>query len=317
MDEVFTTLSRFGLRLRPAKCKLLKDKLTFLGHQLSAQGVTKDPEKVSAVREYKTPTSVQELRRFLGTCGFMRRYLRNFATIAKPLTDLLVGYSNKKKNRASNRKLEKQRWHWKGEHDKAFKQLKDAICEDVILKYPDFNQPFRIQTDASRTGLGAMLEQEEDGKWRPVAFASRRTSDTEKNYPTHKLEYLALKWAITEKFQDYVCAAPFTVYTDNAPLTYVWKSAKLDATGQRWLASLENFDFKVVYKYSPRRVKLDIFKKNSRMIASPLACVQLISFFLYERTTFSCRIQSKYTLNRINYGMFSTKISGSCITNLI
>ena len=100
--------------------------------------------------------------------------------------------------------------------------MKDAICEDVILKYPDFNQPFRIQTDASRTGLGAMLEQEEDGKWRPVAFASRKTSDTEKNYPTHKLEYLALKWAITEKFQDYVCAAPFTVYTDNAPLTHVW-----------------------------------------------------------------------------------------------
>ena len=248
LDEVFATLSRFGLRLRPAKCKLLKDKLTFLGHQISVQGVTKDPEKVSAVRDYKTPTSVQELRRFLGTCGFMRRYLRNFAIIAKPLTDLLVGYSNKKKNRASNRKLEKQRWHWKGEHEEAFKQLKDAICEDVILKYPDFNQPFRIQTDASRTGLGAMLEQEEDGKWRPVAFASRKTSDTEKNYPTHKLEYLALKWAITEKFQDYVCAAPFTVYTDNAPLTHVWKSAKLDATGQRWLASLENFDFKVVYK---------------------------------------------------------------------
>ena len=118
----------------------------------------------------------------------------------------------------------------------------------MILKYPDFTQPFRIQTDASRTGLGAMLEQEENGKWRPVAFASRKTSATEKNYPTHKLEYLALKWAITEKFQDYVSAAPFTVYTDNAPLTHVWKSAKLDATGQRWLASLENFDFKVLYK---------------------------------------------------------------------
>ena len=248
LDDVFATLSRFGLRLRPAKCKLLKDKLTFLGHQISAQGVTKDPEKVSAVRDYKTPTSVQELRRFLGTCGFMRRYLRNFAIIAKPLTDLLVGYSNKKKNRAVNRKLEKQRWHWKPEHEDSFNQLKKAICEEVILKYPDFTQPFRIQTDASRTGLGAMLEQEENGKWRPVAFASRKTSATEKNYPTHKLEYLALKWAITEKFQDYVSAAPFTVYTDNAPLTHVWKSAKLDATGQRWLASLENFDFKVLYK---------------------------------------------------------------------
>ena len=137
------------------------------------------------------------------------------------MTDLLVGYSNKKKNRAVNRKLEKQRWHWKPEHEDSFNQLKKAICEEVILKYPDFTQPFRIQTDASRTGLGAMLEQDENGKWRPVAFASRKTSATDKNYPTHKLEYLALKWAITEKFQDYVSAAPFTVYTDNArSLTY-------------------------------------------------------------------------------------------------
>ena len=249
LGEVFNLLEEYGLRLKPAKCKFLRNKLTFLGHQVSADGITKDPAKVEAIREMKPPTDVRGLRSFLGVCGFLRRYIRNYALIAKPLTELLTGYSTKKQNRAKNKRLEKDRWHWNNEHQSAFNRLKMAICEDVVLKYADFTKPFRLHTDASRQGLGAWIEQEEEsGTWRPIAFASRRTSQTERNYAVHKLEFLALKWAITEKFGEYLSCAPFLVYTDNSPLTHVWKSANLDATGHRWVAALDNYDFKVVYK---------------------------------------------------------------------
>ena len=93
-----------------------------------------------------------------------------------------------------------------------------------------------------------MLEQKQDDeKWRPIAFASRRTSQAERQYPTHKLEFLALKWAVTERFQDYLCSSSFTCLTDNNPLTYIFKTAKLDAVTQRWVSALEQFDFKIAY----------------------------------------------------------------------
>ena len=101
-----------------------------------------------------------------------------------------------------------------------------------------------MQTDASDFGLGAVLYQRDNNdRKRVIAFASRSLSNTEKNYPTHKLEFLALKWAITDRFHEYLYGGQFDVYMDNNPLTYILTSAKLDATGQRWVASLANYDF--------------------------------------------------------------------------
>ena len=108
--------------------------------------------------------------------------------------------------------------------------------------------PFEVHTDASSKGLGAVLYQEQKGTKRVIAYASRGLTRSEKNYAVHKLEFLALKWAITEKFYDYLYGSKFKVYTDNNPLTYVLSSAKLDATGQRWIASLAQFDFSICYR---------------------------------------------------------------------
>ena len=95
-----------------------------------------------------------------------------------------------------------------------------------------------------------------------MAFASRRTSDAEKHYPIHKLEFLSLKWSITEKFRDYLRSSSFVVYTDNNPLVYVFKNAKLDATSQRWLASLEPYDFVVKYKAGINNVVTDALSRK-------------------------------------------------------
>ena len=100
-----------------------------------------------------------------------------------------------------------------------------------VLAYADFSKPFFIHTDASANGLGGILFQEQDGVKKPIAFASRSLSPSESRYPTCKLEFLALKWCITEKFKEYLYGSRFTVFTDNNPLTYVLSTAKLDATG--------------------------------------------------------------------------------------
>lgn len=99
--------------------------------------------------------------------------------------------------------------------------------------------------DASFNGLGGVLYQEHSEGWRPVAFASRSLSQTERNYSAHKLDFLALKWAVVDKFHDYLYETQFLVRTDNNSLTYIQTTAKLDATGQRWLAALSNYSFRL------------------------------------------------------------------------
>ena len=128
----------------------------------------------------------------------------------------------------------------------AFDQLKDLCTSIPILAYADYKKPFQLQTDASDLGLGAVLYQVDDDQCqRVIAYASCSLSNTERNCPTHKLEILALKWAVTDRFHEYLYGSQFDVYTDNNPLTYILTSAKLDATGQRWVASMANYDFRI------------------------------------------------------------------------
>ena len=117
-----------------------------------------------------------------------------------------------------------------------------------ILGYANFELPFEIHTDASGTALGAVLYQEQDGFKKVISYASRGLTKSEKHYPPHKLEFLALKWAVCDKFKDYLYGTKFTVLTDNNPMTYVLTTAKLDATGHRWLAALAAFNFSILYR---------------------------------------------------------------------
>ena len=110
------------------------------------------------------------------------------------------------------------------------------------MAYANYQKPFKLHTDASENSLGAVLYQKQDDDAEHViAYASRTLSKSKRNYDTHKPEFLALKWLITERFHEYLYDGPFEVYTDNNPLTYILTTAKLDATGQRWVASLANF----------------------------------------------------------------------------
>ena len=140
------------------------------------------------------------------------------------------------------------RVHWGPEQQEAFETLQRLCTESPILAYADFKAPFILHTDASGHGLGAVLYQVQEGKQRVRAYACQSLTKSRRNYPVQKLESLALKWAITDKFQEYLYGWQFQVYMDNNWLICVLTMAKLDATGHRWVAALSNYTFSIIYK---------------------------------------------------------------------
>ena len=127
--------------------------------------------------------------------------------------------------------------------------LKDKIQSVPVLVFPDFDKPFLLETDTSKEGLGAVLSQkEDDGHYHPITFGSHSLTPSEKNYHSSKLEFLALKWSVTEHFKEYLTYTPFMVWTDNNRLTYVLTTPNLDATGHRWVGMLASFEFTLEYQ---------------------------------------------------------------------
>ena len=253
LQRVFQKLREAGLKLTPKKCHLFKGKVKYVGHIVSAEEIEPDPEKIQKAMDWPTPTSKEEVRPFLGFIGYYRKFVKDFSKTAKPLTNLLPPTrrkgTRKKKDEGDNPFV------WNDSQEGAFQSLKSQLIKPPILGYPDYELPFELHTDASTKGLGAVLYQQQGEHKRVISYASRGLSKSEQHYPAHKLEFLSLKWAVTEKFTDYLFGHQFTVYTDNNPLTYVLTSAQLDATGHPWVAALSAYSFEL--KYRPGRSNAD------------------------------------------------------------
>ena len=254
LEAVFECLKKHNLKLKGSKCEFFRDRVQYLGHIVSASGVETDADKISALKDWPVPTNVKEVRKFLGFAGYYRRFVENYSKIIRPLNDLLVGHSTNKKGKA---KKKAPSWKWTASQQEAFDTVIRKLTSPPVLAYADFSKPFILHTDSSGEGLGAVLYQEHDGQERVIGYASRSLKPSERNYPTHKLEFLALKWAVTEKFHDFLYGNTFTVRTDNNPLTYVLKSAKLDAAGHRWVAALSNYKFDIIYRSGKHNADAD------------------------------------------------------------
>ena len=256
LRAVFQKLKEAGLKLKPSKCNFFQKEISFLGHIVSERGIATDPKKIEKVAQWPVPETIHDVRSFLGFVGYYRKYIKGFSSIAKPLTSLLTGLESNSKYSAKKFKV-----CWGKQEQSAFDQLKLACTTAPVLGYADFSEdskPFVVHTDSSGSGLGAVLYQEDSsGAMRVISYASRSLNRAEKLYPAHKLEFLALKWAVTDKFKDYLYGKHFEVYTDNNPLTYILTSAKLDAVGQRWVASLAPFSFDIYYKSGKHNVDAD------------------------------------------------------------
>ena len=257
LAAVFNKLSAAGLKLKPSKCSFFQKDISYLGHHISEEGIATDAKKIQAVQEWPTPTTVSEVRSFLGFVGYYRRFIKGFSAIARPLTDLTKGLESQSKKIAKKTKVQ-----WGEKEEESFQNLKEACTSTPILGFPDYTLPFILHTDASTFGLGAVLYQKQSDGTRVIAYASRSLSRSEANYTPHKLEFLALKWAITEKFKDYLYGGNiFDCYTDNNPLTYILSSAKLDACGQRWVAELASYNFNLHYKSGATNIEADCLSR--------------------------------------------------------
>ncbi|KAL2097877.1 hypothetical protein ACEWY4_007084 [Coilia grayii] len=274
LRQVLCRMREHGIKLRPKKCEIFKRQVRYIGRLISEDGIQMDPHDVEAVRalQEKQPCTVGDVRRLLGFLSYYRSFIQDFSRLARPLFELLcspeasVELTRPRSRGARTRSNQKQGGQlpsrtpivWTAVHQEVVSRLIEMLTNPPILAYPNFDLPFVLHTDASNEGLGAVLYQHQDGKLRVIGYGSRTLTPAERNYHLHsgKLEFLALKWAICDKFRDYLYYAPsFTVYTDNNPLTYVLSTARLNAVGHRWVGELADFHFDI--KYRPGKMNAD------------------------------------------------------------
>ena len=254
IEHIRSVLRKFkgkGLKLNIAKCKLFQKEVNYLGRIVSREGYKMDDDNVEAVRDLLTRkyTNVGEVRQLLGLLGFHRRHIQDYSRLSKPMSDLLTMADSEKSNGKTGPAYSSQKIKWTNEHQQALGKLVELATNPPILAYPDMKKPFFVHTDASGAGLGAILYQKQDDKTRVIAYGSRTLRPAEKNYHASKLELLALKWAITEKFRDYLSYADhFDIYTDSNPLLFLMNLKKPNTCLQRWTSELAEFNFTVHYR---------------------------------------------------------------------
>ena len=245
MRVLFDCLCEHGLKLKPSKCDMFKTEINYLAHHVSKKGVLPSKKNLEAIAECLPPDTYTKVKSFVGLVGHYRCFIKGFANIATPLYDLTSRENKDKKSEHLDLPPEAR---------EAFDHPKAACLQAPILSFPDFSKPFLLEMDASGKGLGAVLSQKQsDGQYHPIAYASCIMNETEQRYHSNKQEFLALKWAVTEQFHEYLSPYgknrnEFVVRTDNNTLTYIFSTANLDAAGQKWVAHLASYNFALEYQ---------------------------------------------------------------------
>ncbi|KAL0152240.1 hypothetical protein M9458_051963 [Cirrhinus mrigala] len=283
IDHVRTVLSRLlenQLYIKAEKCEFHVSQTSFLGYHISHHGVRMDATKVQAVTDWPQPSTIKELQRFLGFANFYRRFIRNYSTVASPLTTLLKGKPKK--------------LIWTEEASLAFTSLKERFTSAPILKHPDPNLPFVVEVDASDCGIGAVLSQRhrQPGELYPCAFFSRKLTSAEHNYDIGNKELLSMKAAI-EEWRHWLEGAthPFQVITDHKNLEYIKSAKRLNPRQARWALFFTRFQFSVTYRPGSKNSKADALSRrhdlplenqNPEPILPPTVILAPISWDLME-----------------------------------
>ena len=234
---VFERFWEFNLKLNPSKCSFFQSEIVYIAHHVLRRGILPSWENVWAVQEFPMPETYTQVRAFCGLVGHYRRFIKGFANIACPLYDVL------------GKEVKMDPVDLSPKAREAMDILKGKVQSTPVLVFPDFDKPFLLETDASKEGLGAVLSQKQSDQWyHSIAFGSHPLTPAEKIYHSSKLEFLVLKWSVTEHFKEYLAYTPFVVRTDNNLLTYMLKTPNLDATGHRWVGVLALFQFELKYQ---------------------------------------------------------------------
>ena len=235
LSAVLQRLGEAGLKVKAKKCQFARNTCAYLGHVVGEGKVEPAACKVQAIADFPGPLRTKKsVRAFLGLAGYYRRFISNFADIAAPLSDLTkASLPNKVR--------------WTPDCEQAFTTLKKALMNKPVLRNPDFQKPFMLQTDASDVGLGAVLSQSDDGEEHPVAYYSRKLLPRETRYAAVEKECLAVVEGI-RNFRVYLDGTTFVVQTDHRSLKYLHKMK--DSTGRlaRWSLFLQPYSFTIHHR---------------------------------------------------------------------
>ena len=229
--KVLETLRKQKLYAKESKCEFFKTEVEFLGHLVGRNGVRMMEDKVKAVAEWPTPTNVRDVRAFLGTAGYYRKFIKDFSAIASPITELTK---------------ESVKFDWTPKCQEAFVRLKSAMQQGPVLALPDPSLPYVVHTDASGFAVGAVLMQDQGKGLQPIAFLSKKMLDAETRYPVHEQELLAIIHALSS-WRHYLSGRKFKVMTDHKSLQYFKTQPQLSGRQSRWKDVIANFDFDIEY----------------------------------------------------------------------
>ncbi|KAL0534123.1 hypothetical protein IC582_028404 [Cucumis melo] len=239
---VLQTLRDNKLYEKFSKCEFWLKQVSFLGHVVSKAGVSVDPVKIEAVTGWTRPSTVSEVRSFLGLAGYYRRFVENFSRIATPLTQLTRKGAP---------------FVWSKACEDSFQNLKQKLVTAPVLTVPDGSGSFVIYSDASKKGLGCVLMQQ--GK--VVAYASRQLKSHEQNYPTHDLELAAVVFAL-KIWRHYLYGEKIQIFTDHKSLKYFFTQKELNMRQRRWLELVKDYDCEILYHPGKANVVADALSRK-------------------------------------------------------
>lgn len=252
LSEIAKRLKIAGFTISLEKSRFCAKQLQYLGYILDEFGLGMDPDKISPILNIPPPKNLKELRRILGMSSWYRRFIRNFSDITSPMTELLKLKKNNK-------------FVWTDEADEAFKKLKTALVSAPVLISPDFKKPFTIQTDASDTGLGAVLTQGDGVDEKVISYMSMKLTPAQRKYSTTERECLAVLEGI-RKFRSYIEGAKFRVITDHASLLWLRNLKDPSSRLARWALKLQEFDFELVHRKGKLNVIADALSRSVEII---------------------------------------------------
>lgn len=267
LRKVSEVLYRANLTIGLSKSKFCFKELRYLGFIVGGGVMKTDPKKIEAIRTIPIPRSVREVRSFLGTAGWYRRFIRNFSSMTAPLTDLIrKGIKFKITDAARD----------------SFDQVKSALTTAPVLAHPDFKKRFFIQCDASSYGVGAVLFQKDsEGNERPIAFFSQKLNEAQRNYSVTEKECLAAVLAI-KRFRPYVELMPFTVITDHASLKWLMALRDLNGRLARWALQLQSFYFDIEHRKGSENVVADTLSRSIEEIDADMDMESILGFETVE-----------------------------------
>ena len=246
LSILFERMVETGLKLKAKKCTFAYESVNYLGHTITVDGINPDKSRLEALTNSPTPKSVDDIRSFLGFCGFYRMYILNFSIIAESLTKLL---------------RKKAVFEWGEEQVRAHKELIEKLINAPILAHFDPEAKTELRVDASNRGLGAHLVQITNGKRQLLSCASRTLNKHEINYSTTEKECLAIVYGL-KKFRPYLYGRKFTVITDHCGLCYLMSAKDLENRLARWSLRIMDYDFDIVYNKGLKHQDADYLSRN-------------------------------------------------------